>query len=307
MFELMKYRWLYLFISLLVIVPGIVSLLLFGLKPALDFTGGSLWEVAFTSQKTDASQLEALVESSVPVASITQVDEDTWQIKSQHIDAITRQAILERMKNSMGQVRELRFESIGPSLGKELVIKTAIAIVLSSVLIGGYISRRFSQLRYGLAAILAVIHDCLVLLGLFSILGHFWQVEVDAMFLAAALMTISFSLHDTIVVFDRVRELSRLHPKESTKTIINAAVWQTVVRSLNNSITIILMLLSLTLLGGESIRWFALALLVGAITGTYSSTFIAVPLLLTVEGIGKKFSRVDRKWWAKLSQGRLKC
>ena len=128
-----------------------------------------------------------------------------------------------------------------------------------------------------------MLHDSLILIGAFSLLGHFFDVEVDVLFVTALLTTLSFSIHDTIVVYDRIRELKRKHPRSGLEEIANAAVLETLSRSINNSMTIIIMLLSLVVLGGDTIRWFSVALLIGAITGTYSSTFTAVPLLLEVD------------------------
>jgi preprotein translocase subunit SecF len=146
-----------------------------------------------------------------------------------------------------------------------------------------YLTFQFKELRFGISAVLAMVHDSLILISAFSWLGFLMGVEVDVLFVTAVMTTLSFSVHDTIVVFDRIRELRRNNPRVEFETLVNTAVLQTLARSLNNSMTIIIMLLALVLLGGDTIRWFAVALLIGAITGTYSSTFTAVPLLLVWE------------------------
>jgi preprotein translocase subunit SecF len=169
---------------------------------------------------------------------------------------------------------------VGPTLGKELVIKTLTGVSIAAVLLLFYIAWRFKDRMYGVSAILAMLHDSLVILGIFSLLGHFVGVEVDSLFVTALLTILSFSVHDTIVVYDRIRESIRKYPKESFTTLVNKAVNDTLVRSINNSLTIIFMLLALFLLGGESIRWFVFALLIGTISGTYSSPFVAAPLLV---------------------------
>jgi len=186
-------------------------------------------------------------------------------------------------------VSEARFETVGATLGAELVRNTITGIAIAAFLILTYIAWRFKDRMYGVCAVLAMLHDMLILLGVFSILGHFFDVEVDALFVTAVLTILSFSVHDTIVVYDRIRESIRKYPKEDFIMLVNRAVSETLVRSLNNSLTIIFMLLALLLLGGESIRWFVFALLIGTLAGTYSSTFTAAPLVaLWYERIGNK-------------------
>jgi preprotein translocase subunit SecF len=188
--------------------------------------------------------------------------------------------IQQKLASVSGSVTELRYENVGPTLGNELLRKMITAVVLAASLILLYVAYRFKSIKYGVCAILAMFHDTLVLLGSFSLLGHFLGIEVDTLYVTALLTILSFSVHDTIVVYDRIREMIKLHPKASYKTIINAAVAQTLARSINNSMTIIFMLLALWLMGGESTKWFVFALLIGTITGTYSSTFTAAPLLV---------------------------
>ena len=169
------------------------------------------------------------------------------------------------------------FEYVGPSIGQETIRKTVISIILAVTTLLVYISFTFKKLKFGVCAILAMLHDSLILLGSFSLLGHFFGVQVVLLFVTAVLTTLSFSVHDTIVVFDRIRELSNTPAKEVDN--INQAITDTIVRSLNNSLTIIFMLLALLLMGASSTKHFILALLIGTIIGTYSSTFTAAPLL----------------------------
>jgi len=177
-------------------------------------------------------------------------------------------------------VEEVRYETVGPVLGRELLVKTLVAVALSAGGIMLYVAYRFKEMRYGVCAVLAMFHDMLVLIGTFSLLGYFLHVEVDVLFVTAVLTILSFSVHDTIVVYDRIRELRRKERGLTYVEMIDTAVTETLSRSLNNSLTIIFMLLALWLLGGETIRWFVFALLIGTITGTYSSTFTAAPLLV---------------------------
>ena len=154
------------------------------------------------------------------------------------------------------------------------------AIILAAGFILGYVAWRFKDPKFGICAILAMFHDSLILLGSFSLLGHFFKIEVDTLFVTAVLTILSFSVHDTVVVYDRIREFQRVFPQVSFEDLVNKAVTETLSRSVNNSLTIIFMLVALLLLGGETIRWFVAALLIGTIAGTYSSTFTAVPLLV---------------------------
>lgn len=285
--NLMKFRKIYFLISLTFLIPGIMSLLLFGLKPAIDFTGGSLLELHLTDQNENALQEDGFKNtlSQFYEANIVQNSgENKIIIKGKEINNQEKDELINNLKQSYSSLEVLRFETVGPILGAELLKKTLVAIFLVAGIITFYVWKQFSELKYGLCAVLAMLHDSLILIGAFSLLGHFFDVEVDVLFVTALLTTLSFSIHDTIVVYDRIRELKRKHPRSNLETIANAAVLETLSRSINNSMTIIIMLLSLVVLGGDTIRWFSVALLIGAITGTYSSTFTAVPLLLTVDG-----------------------
>lgn len=285
--KLMKWRNWYFGLSLAVIIPGLISLFLFGLKPAIDFTGGSLWELQFAEQP-DTEKIKTALSTVYEPESISATGEQSVIIRGKTLEPAQKIAATAALNTTFGTVNELRFETVGPVLGKELVQKTLVAIILVSVIITLYIGRQFSDIKFGVSAILAMFHDSLILLGAFSLLGKFMGIEVDVLFVTALLTTLSFSVHDTIVVYDRVRELMRKHPRFSLPEIANAAVLETLGRSINNSMTIIFMLVALVLMGGESIKWFAVALLVGSITGTYSSTFTAVPLLLLWDELKQK-------------------
>lgn len=290
--NLMKYKNWFFALSGLVIVPGLISLFLFGLKPAIDFTGGSLLEIQFLDETAVDRYEEALFrelsQELFDPTSITLTADGNLILKGKTITNDEKLELIEAMSSEYGAVEVLRFESVGPLLGAELLKKTLVAIILVAGIIALYVWKQFSELKYGVSAVLAMFHDSLVLLGCFSILGHFFNLEVDVLFVTAVLTTLSFSIHDTIVVYDRIRELRRKHARLPLEEVTNAAVLETLSRSINNSITIILMLLALVLLGGASIQNFALALLIGAITGTYSSTFTAVPLLLVGEELAAK-------------------
>lgn len=281
--NLMKFRKLYFLISSVVIIPGLISLLLFGLKPAIDFTGGSVVELHFLDQEKFANYSEQNLKDNLSglyeVDVIQNSGEQKITLKGKEISNEEKDNVIAKLAESYGQIDVLRFETIGPILGAELLKKTLTAIFLVASIITFFVWKQFDELKYGLCAVLAMLHDSLVLIGSFSLLGHFFNVEVDVLFVTALLTTLSFSVHDTIVVYDRIRELKRKHARYSFDQIANAAVLETLGRSINNSMTIIIMLLSLVILGGSSIHWFVMALLIGAVTGTYSSTFVAVPLL----------------------------
>lgn len=278
--RLMRFRSFYFLLSALVIMPGLISLFLFGLRPAVDFTGGSALVLRFAQEDNLLLPLEETVTEIYDFDQIQQQNSRDYLLRGAELSNQEKDALLAQLSDTFGPVEVLSFESLGPTIGAELLTKTIWAIVIVALIITLYIWRQFNQLKFGLSAVLAMFHDSLVLLGVFSVLGHFAAVEVDVLFVTAMLTTLSFSVHDTIVVYDRIRELRKKHPAASLETVADAAVGETLSRSLNNSITIILVLLALVLLGGETIHYFALALLIGAITGTYSSTFTAVPLLL---------------------------
>lgn len=281
MINLFKRPWLFFLLSAVVLVPGIFSLVRFGLLPSIDFTGGTVLEISYTGEpELTMEKLTEIWGESYPVVSAQKTGPGQVLIKSPFMSSDQEQAALETLRTQYELVDQLRFETIGPTLSKELLMKTITAVILVSVIIMSYVWYRFHELKYGVTAILAMFHDSLILLGSFSLLGHFVHIEVDTLFVTAVLTTLSFSVHDTIVVFDRIRELRPKFRRVPFQTIANTAVLETLSRSINNSITIIMMLLALYLLGGDSIRNFALALLIGAVTGTYSSPFTAVPLLL---------------------------
>lgn len=293
--NIMKYRNLFFLISLFVLLPGCISLVLFGLKPSIDFTGGSILEIQIDQVENKETATPELLESSIQdiyqIGSVTQSDTSRYVIEGENIANETKVEALTVLQEKFGSVSELRFSTVGPTLSKELLTKTLTALVLVAGIITLYVWRQFDELKFGISAIIAMLHDSLVVLGSFSLLGHFFNIQVDVLFVTALLTTLSFSVHDTIVVYDRIRELRRKNRSMPFVELVNKAVVETLSRSINNSVTIIVMLASLSLLGGQSIQWFAIALLIGAITGTYSSTFTAAPLLLLWDDISHTYSQ----------------
>lgn len=281
-------RKLWYAISLVAIVPGIISLALFGLRLGIDFTGGSLVEV---EGRVDPAQVRTLAaELDLSDVTITSSGEGRSLIRYRDDGSPEeREASHQRFKDKLAEsgVREVRFDTVGPSVSRDITRNAFISVVLASLAIVFYIAFAFrnapppvSPLSFGVAAIAALLHDALLVIGIFSILGKLFGVEIDALFVTAVLTTIGFSVHDTIVVFDRIRESLR-RQKGAFEEIVNASILETLARSLNTSVTVLFVLLALYLFGGQSISNFVLALLIGVAAGTYSSIFNASPLLVT--------------------------
>ena len=282
----MKFRILFFAISLLFLIPGIFSLIKFGLKPSIDFSGGSLLELSVPKEMNSSKIEETVEEKGFALSSIQSSGENAFLLK---LEPIRREDVNLIISSFEGEeTSELRFETVGPTLGKELIKKTIWAIILAAGFIMAYVAWQFKNAKFGICAILAMFHDTFILLGSFSLLGHFLGVEVDTLFVTAVLTILSFSVHDTVVVYDRIRESQKFASKDDFEQIANKAVTETLPRSLNNSLTIIFMLVALLLLGGQSIKFFTAALLIGTISGTYSSTFTAVPLLVVWTKIEEK-------------------
>ncbi len=275
----MKHLSIYFFISAIVIVPGIYSLVRFGFKPSIEFTGGT----RLTIENVKSADDLVLQSFKDYTPSLEDNTENSVTLKTKNISQDTAQKAIDTLIVDNPEIKITSFESIGAALGKETIRKTIFALAISSIMLLLYISFAFKQLKYGVCAVIAMLHDSIILLGSFSILGHFFGVEIDLLFVTAVLTILSFSVHDTIVVYDRIRELSHKNKGVEFVSLVNQAVTETMVRSLNNSLTIIFMLIALFLIGGETTKFFSLALLIGTITGTYSSTFTAAPLLIVWE------------------------
>jgi len=287
MIKFMKYKWVYAVASALILIPGIISLLRWGLTPSLDFTGGSIVELRFEKEITPQMLEEFATESGIEVVSVQKSADSTYLLKAKEFGKDKNEMLKQTLTTQFGQVEELRFESVGPIIGEELTRKTIVAAGVAVFAILLYVVFAFRKVkgeikswRFGVAAVIALLHDTVATMGIFSLLGHFFGIEVDLLFVTAVLTIMSFSVHDTIVVFDRLREVLKRAPGIAVEEAANLALTETMIRSVNNSLTIIFMLLALFLLGGTTIHWFIFALLIGTIFGTYSSPFIATPLLI---------------------------
>lgn len=280
-------RRLWYAISLLIIVPGTIALFTHGLKLGIDFQGGQLLEVEGRVMQVEvqpvATQLKLKDLTVTPVGDNTLVRyRDEAEPKQQQSNRVVLSASLQKTGH-----KEVRFETVGPSVSQDITRNALIAVGLAAAAIVLYIAFAFRNVpppmnswNFGVAAIIAMLHDALLLLGVFSLLGIFFNVEVDALFVTAILTVIGFSVHDTIVVFDRIRENLRRERGEFD-AIVNQSILETMARSLNTSLTVLLTLLALLLFGGESIKLFVLALLIGIASGTYSSIFNASPILVS--------------------------
>lgn len=281
MIRFSRYIWLYTLISALVLVPGVYSLMRYGFRQSIDFSGGTLVEYR-TGKRISPSVFEAAAkEAAVTLVSVQQSGEDDYLLRMGQ-DASANIFRLTDAVNKTASVSAVvvRNETVGPTLGKELLSKAMVAAALAVTTILLYIAWAFKNIKFGVAAVVALLHDLLVVLGSFSLLGHFFGVEVDTLFVTAFLTTMSFSVHDTIVVFDRIREYLRRDRHADFAQVSDRALTETMNRSLTNSFTIIFMLVALVLMGGETTKWFVVALLIGTISGTYSSPFVATPVLL---------------------------
>lgn len=278
MMHLMRFKIWFFIASTLIIIPGLVFVFMGGLKFGIDFTGGALLEYKFDNKITK-EKLEEF-------GQVVQSGENTFILRTGPVAHSQLQELKSKINNQFGNFEVRREENVGPVIGKELEKKAGIALVLSCVMIVLYITFAFrkvpkpaSSFRFGVAAIVALVHDALLLVGVFAIFGYFFHVEIDTLFVTALLTVIGFSVHDTIVVFDRVRENLPKHLSKKFEQVVDISITQTLARSLNTSLTVVFVLTALLLFGGETIKWFVVALLIGIISGTYSSIFNAAALL----------------------------
>ncbi len=285
--NIMKLRPLFFVISLSLLSLSFFSVLFWGFNASIDFVGGANWDLNLPSNPTNLQIEEIFSKNEIKDLQISK-DNSTYRLTFQDIDSDKKGKLVSDFKALDPAYQDLKFESLGPILGKELLQKTVTAILLSSFFLFLFIGRRFKDFSFGFSAIIAMLHDTFILIGAFSLLGHFFGAELDALFVTALLTTLSSSVHDTIVTFDRIRELKRQNFKIEWTCLANQAVTETLSRSINNSMTIILMLLSLVILGGSTTKWFSVALLIGVVCGTYSSTGVAIPLVLYFKNHPKK-------------------
>ncbi|OGZ70777.1 MAG: protein-export membrane protein SecF [Candidatus Staskawiczbacteria bacterium RIFCSPHIGHO2_12_FULL_38_11] len=299
MFAFTKYSKLYYIFSGILIVASIASLLVFGLKFGIEFTGGSNMEINFTDQRPSNEEISKNLSGLDLGDIVIQPTGDKGAVlKFKGVDEAKHQEVLSKL-NELSSVQEKSFQYIGPSVGQELKNKTLIAIALALLAITLYIafafrkvSRPVASWKYGVTSLIALFHDILIPLGVFSVLGKFYNVEITIPIVAALLTIIGFSVHDTIVIFDRLRENILRKGLGQFNETVDASLSQTIGRSISTVATVLLVMISLFFFGGQTLKWFSLALIVGVVSGAYSSIFIAAPLLVT-------WSRWDEKRAAK--------
>ncbi len=286
-FSIIKYRNFWLGTAVVYTTVALVSLGLWGLKVGIEYTGGSLLEVEYSHDVPALATLsEHLKKFDLGNAEIKPAGERSMIFRFRDVNEEMHQKVLAELKKDDTNLTERAFESIGPVIGQELKTKSVWALIIALILICLYISFVFRKVshpiaswKYGIVALVTLFHDVPFVLGLFAILGKFGGVEITSTFIPAILTVIGFSVHDTIVVFDRIRE-NLQKTRGSFDDIVNASINQTIVRSLNTSLTVLLVLAAIFFFGGESLKYFALALIAGIGIGTYSSIFIASPLLV---------------------------
>jgi len=302
--NIIRWRTVFYIFSGTLVILSIISLSVWGLRFGIDFSGGSLLEVSFTESRPTVDKiLEVLRPLELDSIVVQPSGEKDVLLRFKHVDEITHQTIIRQLGEAGGgQADELRFESIGPTIGKELQRRSLWALITALVFVVVYIawafrkvSRPVASWKYGLTAIIALAHDTLITIGVFSALGYYLGVEIDSLFVSAILTVIGFSVHDTIVVFDRTRENLFKHSMNDFAETVNKSVNETIIRSINTSLTTILVLLTLFLFGGESIKYFSLALIIGIVVGTYSSIFLASPLLVEWYRLGNRVVNNQKK------------
>ena len=298
MYQIIQKRKIWLTLSSCLVGLSIIFIAIFGLNLGIDFTGGSLLEVKFLEDRPEPQAISDIV-ASVGIEGdivVQPTGEKNAIIRFQSIEEETHQLIFDKLKESFeDKVQEERYEAIGPAIGQELKSKAVYSMLVVIIAIVVYVGWAFRKVsypvkswKYGVIAIIALVHDITITLGVFALLGRFMSVEIGLPFVAALLTILGYSVNDSIVVFDRIREnLGRL-VKTNFESIVNRSVNETLVRSINTSVTTLLVLLMVFIFGGASIKFFVLALIIGILSGTYSSIFLASPLLVIFEKHWKK-------------------
>ena len=305
-------RWYYLSISIVLVLIAAIALALWQLRPGIEFTSGSQFTVEFTERDVSQGEVRsAMSDLGHPEARVQGAGTNRYLIRTKELEnapPITGgegpvvegeiDTIIAGLQDRFGALTRTEFSTVSGTVSSEIVRNATFAVIAASVMILIYIWWAFRELdrpfRYGVCAIVAIVHDAVIVLGLFAILGEFNNVEVDVAFLTAILTVIGFSVHDTIVVFDRMREIMRHDPYIPFNEAVNSAMTDTLARSINTSLVVIFTTLAMLLLGGETIRYFLLALLVGIVVGTYSSIGVSVQVLVAWENndIGKFWRRI---------------
>ena len=294
MLRITQHRRVFYVFSGLIMAASLAAWLRWGLKPGIDFTGGSMLELDFSSSRASIEEVVSAASGSIGSNEVTAqpLGEEGVVLRMPSIDEAAHQELLKDLKADFEKdgvvLTEKRFESIGPVIGEELRKKTVEAVVFAMLAIVLYITYVFRKVshpvaswKYGVCTIVALAHDVVIPVGVFSALGHFHDVEVGAWIVTALLTVLGFSVHDTIVVFDRIRENLAHARRENFEEVVNRSMNETLGRSINTSLTVLLVLAATYFLGGQSIKDFILIMIIGIAAGTYSSIFVASPLLVS--------------------------
>ncbi len=278
------------FISMAMVILAVAAIGFYGLKFGVDFKGGSVLDVSFEKQSPSAVEITDLIKNikGINNVSSTPTGDKGMTVRLNEIDESVHQGILKTLSEKYGRITENRFDSIGPTIGSELKGKSVNAVIVLVLAISTYIaivfrkmSRVLSPWVMSVATLIALLHDVVIPIGVFSVLGHFYGVEISAVFVAAILTILGYSVSDTVVVFDRVREnVLRYGSTESFDKLVHKSIIQTLSRSLNTNFTTLLSLVAIYFFGGESVKYFALALIIGIFLGAYSSISVASPILV---------------------------
>lgn len=298
--HIIKHRNLYFILPGVLVALSLLAILVLGLKPGVDLKGGALLEISYEGERPSLEEVKERI-AALPLGEsrVQATGEDGYIVRSRDLNPDEKTALLQALSPEGRGAVEERFTSIGPTIGRELMSKAWIAIVLVSLATVAYIafvfrhvSKPVASWKYGAVSIVTLLHDILIPAGLFAVLGFIFGAEVDSLFIVALLTILGISINDTIVVFDRIRENLKVNGehniKEPFETVVGKSIDQTIARSANTSMTVIIALLALVFLGPESTRNFALTLTVGMIAGTYSSIFLASPLLVVWEKLSHR-------------------
>ncbi|MDP2629256.1 MAG: protein translocase subunit SecF [Candidatus Harrisonbacteria bacterium] len=288
--QIIRHKGIFLTIAALFVVASIVALVTYGLRFGIDFTGGSFWQIEFEEDLTQQELknfVQAELGASEAIVSQTS-DEQIFNIRLKELSESDHQEYATALEEEFGPMTELSFQAIGGVVGQELIRKAIWAIIINLFAIVLYVAYAFrkvagpiSSWKYSLVTLVTLFHDAIIPLGIFALLGAFLGVEVDTNFVVATLVVMGFSVHDTIVVFDRIRENLRIRSeKEGFAQIVNSSINETMARSVNTSLTLLVVLAALFILGASTLNYFILVILIGTVLGTYSSIFVASPLLV---------------------------
>ncbi len=287
-------KWWYI-LSLVIIIPGTLSLLLWGLKPSIDFTGGTQLEFSGTKDK---AKLEQVAKAQKVENFVVTVSQDGLILRTKTVDEAKQKSLKTAVEKDVSGAKQTRVDTVGASISQEITRNSILLVFAASAVIICFIAFSFrkvpkpaNSVEFGLVAVTALLHDALVVLGIFSLLGHFFGVEVDPLFITAILTVIGFSVHDTIVIFDRIRENLIKGSYDSFEDTVSVSVYEMLPRTINTSFLVWIILLVLLIFGGSSIRYFVLALVIGVLSGSYSSILNASPLLVTWQELKAKRKR----------------